>query len=254
MLQGATFNTQGLDRECNRDGTHTYAWRDRVTEIVFHITTMMPTNTVTDPQCIEKKRHIGNDFVNIIYNDSGIPFDFDTFKTQYNYFYIVVTPEFVTPPLPHRLSAHAGDSFPNEGSGHFKPRFCFSVHTIHSPSFPAISPTSTPKLVSASALPGFVRQLALSASVFSLVRSSTEGGGEYVSSWQNRLRHIIKLRERYANRGISANVAYPEMGTAEDRGGARSYVEGDAWSGTLAMGGLAEDDQMLLSLDFTRWA
>lgn len=253
-LQGATFNTQGLDRECNRDGTHTYAWRDRVTEIVFHITTMMPTNTGTDPQCIDKKRHIGNDFVNIIYNDSGIPFDFDTFKTQYNYFYIVVTPEFVTPPPPHRLSAHAGDSHPSEGHGHIRPRFCFTVHTVHSPSFPAISPTSTPKLMSASSLPGFVRQLALSASVFSLVRSSTEGGGEYLSSWQNRLRHIIKLRERYANTGISANVAYPEMGTVEDRGGARSYVEGDAWSGTLAMGGLAEDDQMLLSLDFTRWA
>ena len=253
-LRGATFNTQGLDRECDRDGTHTYAWRDRVTEIVFHVTTMMPTNLITDPQCIEKKRHIGNDFVNIIYNDSGIPFDFDTFKTQYNYFYIVVTPEFVTPPLPHRLSAHAGDSYPSEGHAHSKPRFCFSVHTIHSSSFPEISPTSTPKLMSSSAVPGFVRQLALSASVFSLVRSSTESGGDYVSSWQNRLRHIIKLRERYANTGISANVAYPEMGTAEDRGGARSYVEGDAWSGSLTMGGLAEDDQMLLSLDFTRWA
>lgn len=254
ILQGATFNTQGLDRESNRDGTHTYAWRDRVTEIVFHVTTMMPTNLENDPQCIEKKRHIGNDFVNIIYNDSGIPFDFNTFKTQYNYFYIVVTPEFVTPPLPHRLSAHAGDGYPSEGHAHSKPRFCFTVHTIHSSSFPEISPTSTPKLTSASAVSGFVRQLALSASVFSLVRSSTEGGGEYVSSWQNRLRHIIKLRERYANTGISANVAYPEMGTVEDRGGARSYVEGDAWSGTLAMGGLAEDDQMLLSLDFTRWA
>lgn len=254
MLQGATFNTQGLDRESNRDGTHAYAWRDRVTEIVFHITTMMPTNAVSDPQCIEKKRHIGNDFVNIIYNDSGIPFDFDTFKTQYNYFYIVVTPEFVTPPLPHRLSVHASDGYASDGSGHFRPRFCFTVHTIHSPSLPEISPTSTPKLVSASALSGFVRQLALSASVFSLVRSSTSGGGEYVSSWQNRLRQIIKLRERYANTGVSANVAYPEMGTAEDRGGARSYVEGDTWKGTLAMGGLAEEDQKLLSLDFTRWA
>lgn len=252
-LQGATFNTQGLDRESNRDGTHTYAWRDRVTEIIFHITTMMPTHSVSDPQCIEKKRHIGNDFVNIIYNDSGIPFDFDTFKTQYNYFYIVITPEFVTPPLPHRLSTHAGKGYINDGSNHLKPRFCFTVHTIHSPSLPEISPTSTPKLVSASALSGFVRQLVLSASVFSLVRSSTKSGGEYVSSWQNRLRQIIKLRERYVNTGVSANVAYPEMGTAEDRGGAQSYIEGDRWQGILVMGGLSEEDQMLLSLDYTRW-
>lgn len=254
VLQGATFNTQGLDRVTNRDGTHTYAWRDRVIEIVFHITTMMPTNVVSDPQCIEKKRHIGNDFVNIIYNDSGMPFDFDTFKTQYNYFYIVVTPEFVTPPLAHHLSTPAGDGHASDGHGHFKPRFCFTVQTIHSPSFPEISPTGTPKLVSACALSGFVRQLALSASVFSLVSSSTEGGGEYVSSWQNRLKQIMKLRERYANTGVSANVAYPEMGTAEDRGGARSYVDGDEWKGTLTMGGLAEEDQRLLSLDFTRWA
>jgi hypothetical protein len=253
-LRGATFNTQGLDRECDRDGTHTYAWRDRVTEIVFHITTMMPTHAASDPHCVNKKRHVGNDFVNIIYNDSGLPFDFDTFKTQYNYFYIVVTPAFVTPPVPHRLSLQAGAGRPHDSPGHFKPRFCFSVYTMHSPSFPEISPTATPKLVSASALSSFVRQLALSASVFSLVRSATEGGGEYVSSWQNRLRQIIKLRERYANTGISANVSYPEMGTTEDRGGARSYVEGDEWRGMLAMGGLAEADRMLLSLDFTRWA
>jgi hypothetical protein len=43
-LKGANFNTQGLDRESNMDGEFTYAWRDRVTEIVFHVTTMMPTN------------------------------------------------------------------------------------------------------------------------------------------------------------------------------------------------------------------
>jgi hypothetical protein len=92
-LKGATFNTQGLDRSDDTDGTHTYAWRDRATEIVFHITTMMPTDLENNPMCINKKQHIGNDFVNVIWNDSGHEFNFDTFPSAFNYVYVVITPE-----------------------------------------------------------------------------------------------------------------------------------------------------------------
>lgn len=257
-LQDAKFNTQGLDREFNSDGTHTYAWRDRVTEIVFHVTTMMPTDQEHDPQCINKKRHIGNDFVNIIYNDSGLPFDTDTFKSQFNYVNIIITPDSMA--VTRRLPSMADSALGQSGAQHGSPQdrrveaqVCFKVQTICSPSFPQISPAAKPKLVSAFTLPGFVRQLALNASVFSLVWS-TRTGGEHVSSWRNRLRAIAKLRERYANTAVSGNVSYPDMGTREDRGGARSYVEGDPWQGTLMMGGLAEEKQMHLSLDFTRWA
>lgn len=257
-LQEAKFNTQGLDRASNMDGTHTYAWRDRVTEIVFHVTTMMPTNIEHDPQCISKKRHIGNDFVNIIFNESGLPFNFDTFKSQFNYVNIIITPELMA--FPHRLYSIRDDALGKSSAhqgvdeeGRSDPRYCFKVQTLCFSSFPEISPAATPKIVTASALPGFIRQLAINASVFSLVWSNREGG-EHISSWRNRLKQIIKLRERYANTSVSANVAYPEMGTAEDRGGARSYVEGDEWKGKFAMGGLAEENQMLLSLDFTRWA
>lgn len=247
-LQDAKFNTQGLDRESDSDGTHTYAWRDRVTEIVFHVVTMMPTDIERDPQCINKKRHIGNDFVNIIYNDSGLSFDIDTFKSQFNYVNIIITPDAMA--VPRRPSSAPGED------DHEKPRSetqaYFRVQTVCFPWFPHISPAATPKLVSASTLPGFVRQLALNASVFSLVWSNRQGG-EYISSWRNRLREISRLRERYANTAVSANTSYPDMGTAEDRGGARNYLEGDSWKGTLMMGGLAEENQMSLSLDFTRW-
>lgn len=256
-LQNANFNTQGLDREATSDGTHTYAWRDRVTEIVFHVTTMMPTDLEHDPQCVNKKRHIGNDFVNIIFNDSGLPFDIDTFKSQFNYVNIIITPDSMA--VPRRLASSSDSAlgqlrtkWENDKAKQLGVQPCFKVQTVCFPSFPQISPAATPKMVSASNLPGFVRQLALNASVFSHVWSNREGG-EHVSSWRNRLRAIAKLRERYANTGVSANVSYPDMGTAEDRGGARSYLEGDAWKGTLMMGGLAEEKQMHLSLDFTRW-
>lgn len=247
-LQHAKFNTQGLDHESDSDGTHTYAWRDRVTEIVFHVVTMMPTDIEHDPQCVNKKRHIGNDFVNIIYNDSGLSFDIGTFKSQFNYVNIIIVPDAMA--VSRRPSSAPGED------DHEKPRSetqaYFRVQTVCFPWFPHISPAATPKLVSASTLPGFVRQLALNASVFSLVWSNRQGG-EYISSWRNRLREISRLRERYANKAVSANTSYPDMGTAEDRGGARNYLEGDSWKGTLMMGGLAEENQVSLSLDFTRW-
>ena len=256
-LRHAKFNTQGLDRETDLDGTHTLAWRDRVTEMVFHVTTMMPTNTQHDSNCVNKKRHIGNDFVNIIFNESGLPFDTDTFKSQFNYVNIIITPD--TMAAMRRLSVTSGNALTeatiqegNDGESKSEPQACFIVQTICSPSFPQISPAATPKLVTALTLPGFVRQLALNASVFSLVWSN-RAGGEHISSWRNRLKAIVKLRERYANTAVSANVAYPDMGTPQDRGGARSYLEGDPWKGTLIMGGLAEENQMNLSLDFTRW-
>lgn len=247
QLQGATFNTQGLDRTSNIDGTHTYAWRDRVTEIVYHVPTMMPTDEEMDPQCTNKKRHIGNDFVNIIFNESGLPFRFGTFASAFNFVNIVVTPQRV------RVPVSAPSSPGQPGWVPIDHRYFFEVQVVWDPSFPEISPAATPKVVTASVLPGYVRQLTLNASVFCLVWSN-RGAGEYVSSWRSRLREISRLRERYANTATSASAGYPGMGTAEDRGGARSYVEGDDWKGTHALAGLAEEGNILMSLDFTRWA
>lgn len=245
-LQGATFNTCGLDKVSNVDGTHTVAWRDRVSEIVFHVPTMMP-NLEHDAQCTNKKMHTGNDYVNIIFNESGLPFGFDTFPSALNYVNIVITPEAV--PAQQSASRWADRDGPNAA----EPDYFFTVHVLCAPFLPEISPAATAKLVSASSLPGYVRQLALNAHLFSVVWSERAQGEERVSSWRSRLREIRKLREKYANTGNSANVGYPEMGTAKDRGGARSYVEGDEWKGALAMGGLAEQGQLLMSLDFTRW-
>ncbi|CAJ2507312.1 Uu.00g084980.m01.CDS01 [Anthostomella pinea] len=185
-LKGATFNTQGLDRQYDTDGEYTFCWRDRVTELVFHVTTQMPTNLNHDPQCTLKKRHIGNDFVNIIFNDSGFPFKFDTFPSEFNFVNIVITPEsrasFVA--TRQRTPKDVRESF-------------YQVHVLSEPGFPEISPASEPKIVSLKALPDFIRLLALNASVFALVWANREGG-EHISPWRNRLREINRLREKYS--------------------------------------------------------
>ena len=49
----------------------------------------------SDPKCNKKKRHIGNNFVTIVYNDRGVPsesYEFSMIKGQFNYACIVVTP------------------------------------------------------------------------------------------------------------------------------------------------------------------
>ena len=184
-LKGANFNLQGLDRQYDTDGEYTYCWRDRVTELVFHVTTQMPTNLEADPRCTLKKRHIGNDFVNIIFNDSGLPFKFDTFPSDFNYVNIVITPEsrasFVA--TRRRTPKDVDDSF-------------YKVQLMSKPGFPEISPASETKIVSLKALPVFIRLLALNASFFSHVWANREGG-EHLSSWGSRLRSINQLREKY---------------------------------------------------------
>ena len=183
-LRGASFSLQGLDREYDSDGEWTYCWRDRATELVFHITTMMPTDLEADPASTNKKKHIGNDYVNIVWNDGGGEFRFDTFPSAFNYVYIVISPE--TPSSFSDVRQNPDKLF-------------YKVHVQSATGFPEISPAAEAKMVSAKSLPSFVRLLALNACVFSHVWSN-RAGGEHYSPWRNRLRQIKMLRERYTSR------------------------------------------------------
>ncbi|KAH8683368.1 hypothetical protein BGZ60DRAFT_368717 [Tricladium varicosporioides] len=264
-LQGATFNTQGLDRVGNADGEYAFCWRDRVTEIVFHVTTQMPTNLEMDPQCIGKKRHIGNDFVNIIFNNSGLPFRFDTFPSDFNYVNIVITPEsrasFVATRL--RSTENAKNAF-------------YKVQVMSKPGFPEISPAAETKIMSLEALPSFIRLLALNASVFSLVWANREGG-EHISSWRNRLREINRLRDRYKPKssssasppGTSNGVTTHEVKNVRDsiasfrRSSVANFLTNASESNSQRSSVLStaetvgpgiQEDGVVDTLDFSRWA
>ena len=254
LLKGAKFNTQGLDHQADEDGTHTFAWRDRVTEVVFHIPTLMPTDLTDDPQCDKKKRHVGNDHIKIVFNASGLPFDFDTFATAMNTVNIVITPEAHT----HGADAATDRTIVNRDSGVALPqdptkteRFgFFCVQTLFSQAYPQFSTAAGTQIISADALPAFVRQIAVTCSVFCRVwEDSIIKDSEYISGWRARLQEIIKLRKRYANTNTSANVHYPMSGADS----ALQYSEGSEWTGTATMGGMADTNKLLNSLDFTRW-
>ncbi|KAF3935757.1 Tuberin [Dactylella cylindrospora] len=230
-LQGSTINTGGLDRESNMDGEFAFYWNDKITQIIFHVTTMMPTNRIHDPQCTNKKRHIGNDFVNIIFNNSGLPYNFDTIPAQFNFVNIVITPEAKTGFVATRLKNY------DEVDKQF-----YKVQLLVKPGLPEISPAAEAKMVSGKNLSAFVRNLALNASVFSHVYN--EGGNDFVSNWRHRLRAINKLRERLGvpvSPGSRASD-YRRISVAIS---VASSAEADAQGDTM--------DGLLDNVDFSKW-
>ena len=52
--------------------------------VIFHVATLMPFKT-SDTKCISKKRHIGNDFVTIIYDDSENGYSVGTIKVKFTF-------------------------------------------------------------------------------------------------------------------------------------------------------------------------
>jgi hypothetical protein len=231
-LKGATMNTQDLDRVADVDGPYAYCWRDRSTEVVFHITTMMPTDLENDAQCINKKRHIGNDFVNVVWNESGQDFRFDTFPSAFNYVYIVITPETRAGVVGEGTAAAAED----EAAGGATSDALFRVQVLSAPSFPSLSPASETKLLSGRALGAFTRLVALNGAFFSQVWAERERGGEHVSSWRNRLLDVRRMRDKYGSRE-------KVVGGAE-KGGTGSNRASGAWGGG---GGGAAGDRTSMS-------
>lgn len=186
-LKGATFNTQGLDRFDDTDGQHAIVWHNEIAELVFHVTTLMPTNEDVLLNTANKKRHIGNDHVNIVFNNSGSTFDFDTFPSAFSSVYIVITPSARTSFLQTRMTKMDTDK---------SDRF-YRVRVLTRPGYPDISSAAQEKIISGASLPGYVRNLALNDCVFSLMWSQRDETGEYPSSWRSRLDQIRRLRDRY---------------------------------------------------------
>ena len=53
-----------------------------VLQVIFHVATLMPAKD-NDPACTLKKRHIGNNYVSIVYNDSGEDYQMNTMRVSH---------------------------------------------------------------------------------------------------------------------------------------------------------------------------
>lgn len=52
-------------------------------EVMFHVATLIP-HTPGDVQQVERKRHIGNDMVVVIFKEGKTPFDPNLIRSQFN--------------------------------------------------------------------------------------------------------------------------------------------------------------------------
>nr|XP_019531804.2 tuberin isoform X2 [Aedes albopictus] len=172
-IKEAKENNFFIDLESNgKDGNFTYIWQDDIVQVTFHVATLMP-NHKHDPNCNEKKKHIGNDFVTIVYNESGEEYNLKTIKGQFAYACVVIEPMELES---NRVFVLARDEI--------------AQHVC-----------SKPKIVSDSSAPLLARQMALHANLASLVSQSLKikNQNPYASNWLERLRKIKNIRAKAAN-------------------------------------------------------
>lgn len=65
--------------------------RENKFEIIFHVSTMLPF-TNGDPQQLQRKRHIGNDIVAIVFQEKNTPFSPDMIASHFLHAFIVIQP------------------------------------------------------------------------------------------------------------------------------------------------------------------
>eukprot|EP00736_Rhodelphis_marinus_P004723 Rmarinus@m.3964 len=160
--------TGGLDTYTDADGPYAIMWSDLRMCIVYHVATLMPAKA-GDPESRMKVRHLGNDFVNIIFVESALDadaFDLNSMSGEFNAVHLLV--------------------FPVDDE-----TFRLEIKLRHD--LPPVGPVIHPSLVSAAALPAILRLAAIHNNLASML---TQHKTSYQSNWEERLRAIKRISER----------------------------------------------------------
>ncbi|XP_036960522.1 rap1 GTPase-activating protein 1-like isoform X8 [Acanthopagrus latus] len=102
----------GLDVTHGQTGTESVYCNYRNKEVMFHVSTKLPY-TEGDTQQLQRKRHIGNDIVGIVFQEENTPFVPDMIASNFLHAYIVV--QVVNPcsdNVLYRVSVTARDDVP----------------------------------------------------------------------------------------------------------------------------------------------
>ncbi|KAG7388897.1 Tuberous sclerosis 2-like protein [Phytophthora boehmeriae] len=99
-LEGLRGYTGGLDSANNSDGKFGLVHKDEYAQVMFHVATMMiPESNRSSGDIsigtfasMKKKRHIGNDFVHVVFKECDEEYDLQTLSGQFNDVHIVIQP------------------------------------------------------------------------------------------------------------------------------------------------------------------
>ena len=81
----------GLDTRHGQTGSHALYEKFQGNEIMFHVSTLLPF-VESDEQQLQRKCHIGNDIVSIVFQEVNTPFSPDMIASHFLHAYIVVQP------------------------------------------------------------------------------------------------------------------------------------------------------------------
>ncbi|KAK1947939.1 Tuberous sclerosis 2 [Phytophthora citrophthora] len=99
-LEGLPGYSGGLDTTNNSDGKFGLIYKDECAQVMFHVATMMiperrhsnGSSAVDNFAPMKKKRHIGNDFVHVIFKEYDEDYDIQTLSSQFNDVHIIIQP------------------------------------------------------------------------------------------------------------------------------------------------------------------
>jgi len=100
-LAGHTGFKGGLDSKRDTTGTHSVYTKYQQFEIMFHVSSMLPFQEM-DEQKVERKRHLGNDIVILVFKEGNTPFDPTCLKSHFNHIFMVV--QVHEPKVSYRIS------------------------------------------------------------------------------------------------------------------------------------------------------
>ncbi|BFZ55153.1 Tuberous sclerosis 2-like protein [Savitreella phatthalungensis] len=175
LKNNSSIYTGGLDTSNDEDGEFAYALKEKISQIILHTTTLMP-NHQSDPDCNRKLAHIGNDYVNIVWNASNRPFDPETIRTDFNFCSVVVAP----------------DAYQARGGSESGVCDFYKVKVLYRRGLVPLGPACDWRLISRAKLPQYVRTLAMACNIW----AQTFTTRSTVSNWTQRLIQIKRIEER----------------------------------------------------------
>lgn len=167
------FYTGGLVPKT--DGEYALVWRDEITQIAYHTVTLMPNDSDSISM---KKSHVGNDLVNIFYDESGLPdFNFNIIKSQFTFISIVITPQSVDCEENQAIADH------------------YKVKMYRRSGTPGLLSCTHFKIIGKPNLSRYVRHACLTANAFAQ-KYCENRSSDACSIWGVRCKHLTTLRER----------------------------------------------------------
>ncbi|ETW09486.1 hypothetical protein, variant [Aphanomyces invadans] len=151
------------------NGPKTLYYASSTAELIFHVVTMMPTRDA-DPQQIDKKRHVGNDYVHVVWSDNLRAYNQATITSNFNFVQVVLFP----------LKHNTYDGL-------------VLVEVLTKPNVPLFGPLMTGMVVTQSELPDLVRQTVMNAN-----RACRQQTQWYMAPYTTRRKLIEEVIERYA--------------------------------------------------------